>query len=306
MKKYSLIFLLLTVSMLAFAQEHTLTIRANPSNSWFRFIKNYPPDIALNDAGTSIVIADWTVSGTGYNWRSLLKISLSAIPAGSVIDTAYLSLHADIASSAGASGSPTFGSDNAVGIYRITGTWDTTTVSWNVQPAYTTVNAVTLPQSSTATQDYLNVDVTNLVKDAYASGNKGFLFKHIQELMSLNSMIFYSPYEYPIDSTKAPMLVIKYKNHTAISNVSGSVGGMTLFPNPASRSLNVSVVKDQNELLTISVLDCAGRLLITKNVYEKSAQANVDIELGGLSKGLYIVRLNSTNGNIATQKLIVE
>ncbi len=62
----------------------------------------------------------WTVGGAPDEDRGLLKYDLSAIPVGSVIVSATLSLYADTASDQGNIGEPTYGNNNACYLHLIT------------------------------------------------------------------------------------------------------------------------------------------------------------------------------------------
>jgi hypothetical protein len=50
-------------------------------------------------------------------------------------------------------------------------------VTWANQPASTTSNMVTVPATTSQTQDYAKINVKNLVTDSFINGNNGFLIK---------------------------------------------------------------------------------------------------------------------------------
>jgi len=289
----------------ASAQSYTLTIRANPSNSSFRYIDNSPIEMYTHISGTSMVIADWTSGGGSYVWRSLLKFNLPTLPAGAVIDSALLSLYANPTSPSGNPGSPTWGTDNAVGIYRLTAAWDTGTISWATQPATTLTHGDTLAQSTSWVEDYTDVNITNMIKDSYALGNYGFLMRHLQETTHYNSMIFYSPEEYAADSNKAPRLVIYYRNPEAVSDLNAQHTTFDLYPNPVHGTVNVKVGESQEDGLSISVSDIVGRTMFAKSLDTRSSQT-LSVDLNNYAKGCYIMTLKNGNGVLETRKLIVD
>ncbi len=114
------------------------------------------------------------------------------MPANAVIDSAFLSLYADTMASNGFAGQPTYGSNNAAGIYQVTGSW-TGSISWNMQPTHTSTDSVLLPQSTATKENYTHVNVTGMVQNMVSSHNYGFLIKLLQETTPYNSMLFYSP-----------------------------------------------------------------------------------------------------------------
>lgn len=300
---------LFTFLILAFAQSKattdTVTIRSKPTNSKFRYVNSAPTDTGNCFAGNSMVIARWTSGGTPYTWRALLKFDLPVLPAGATIDTAYLSVYANPTSPSGNPGSPTWGTDNAVGIYRLLSPWDTSTLTWGTQPLFSTTNGDTLAQSTSWTQNYVNVNITGLVKDAYLYGNHGFLFKHLQEVNTLNSMIFYSPYSYTIDTNKTPRLKIKYTYTTSVINPESNNMQFEVFPNPANSIVSFKITKGMGDVVTVSVIDCTGRIFATREIRDDAVDITSSIDISGYPKGVYIARVERTNGTIVNRKLLV-
>ena len=145
------------------------------------------------------------VGGLNVN-RALIDFNLGAIPANATIMSANLNLYA-----LGASGSLPghSGPSNSAYLERVTQNWAENTVTWNNQPTSTAVNHVTLNQSTSATQNYLNISVTNLVQDMVnnSSTSFGFKLKLITEAAT-NSLLFASKDN--SNSSLAPTLVVTY------------------------------------------------------------------------------------------------
>ena len=148
----------------------------------------------------------WTAGGNTVVGRSFIQFDLSKIPPGAVITKASLSLYAHLDPMNGNLIDAQYG-NNAGYLQRITNNWLCGT-SWNGQPATTTTNQVLLPQSTTTTQDYTNIDVTQLVKDMQVNGNYGLALKQVNESTPYHSMIFYGPKAAYL--TKAPLLQIEF------------------------------------------------------------------------------------------------
>lgn len=68
-------------------------------------------------------------------------------------------------------------------IRRITSPWIEDSVIWFTQPTYTTINEVVLPPSVGPYDDYLNMDVTQLVRDMNQDpqNSYGFMFGLLDE-----------------------------------------------------------------------------------------------------------------------------
>ncbi len=183
------------------------------------FLNNFP--MVVEDAGISSFTPNtnyalhpeygalsWTCGGSPCQGRSLMKFNLNEIPQNAIINDATLYLTAENPSN-GYSNQPTFGTNNASAIKRITQSWSENTVTWNNQPTTTTLNQVTLPQSSSSKQNYV-VNMTQLINDSRANPNNshGFMLQHLAEPTWYNCMLFAST-DF-VDISKRPKLKICY------------------------------------------------------------------------------------------------
>jgi len=108
----------------------------------------------------------WTYGGIPGIRRGLLDFDLSVLPSNVTILKAELSLyHSTNWNNEG---------DNTCILQRIVTDWDEYTVTWDNQPLTTVYHQVTLPTSTSYQQDYLNIDVTTLVRDMYNNPNHSF------------------------------------------------------------------------------------------------------------------------------------
>jgi hypothetical protein len=86
--------------------------------------------------------------------------------------------------------------------------WDEMAVTWDTHPSTTDLNQVTIPASTSPTQNDPNMDVIAIVNDMIASpasSHGGFMIKHVTEV-HCRRLNFCSS-EHP-DSLKRPMLEI--------------------------------------------------------------------------------------------------
>ncbi len=150
----------------------------------------------------------WTYSGVPFVQRSLIDFDLSGIPANAIILSAYLSLYGNPQSSNAQLHSSLSGSNEAE-LLRIMTPWNENTVTWSNQPQTDTLNKIILPQSTSQTQNYLNLNVTSHIQSKITTpaSHHGFLFKLVTE-SHYRCMVFASS-DHP-DSTKRPRLEITY------------------------------------------------------------------------------------------------
>jgi len=124
----------------------------------------------------------WTNAGNDVIARDVIEFDISSIPSGAIITDAKLSLYQDLTSSRGQHS--TLSGSNVSWLQRITSPWDEMTVTWNTQPTTDTTNQVTLPESTSPDEDYLDIDVTALVQDMIdnPSSGFGFMIRHQTEI----------------------------------------------------------------------------------------------------------------------------
>lgn len=180
-----------------------------------------PPLGALDDASVAsgnpndnlgstnaLLSMTWTCFSVPCNMSAYMNFDLSSIPSNAYINSAELYLYADVPNAAIA-GQPTYGSDNASWVRRVTQSWNESTITWNNQPSSTTQNQATIPQSTSIAQDYV-VNVTALVQDMINNPSTSFGFTILEKnsVTYYNSLIFVSNDN--ADTARAPKLVITY------------------------------------------------------------------------------------------------
>ena len=75
---------------------------------------------------------------------------------------------------------------------------------------------------------------------------------------------------------------------------------LSIYPNPAKDFITI----ESNNIQQIKVVDNTGRTVINKKLETAVSITNMDIT--GLSKGIYLVQVINTNGEIKTEKLIIQ
>ena len=241
------------------------------------------------------VAKSWTVSGNPVDYRSLIEFELSNIPSGAIITSAGLSLFSQESTGLG-SHSTLSGSNESV-LSRITSSWDENAVTWNNQPTTTTENEVFLSESSSSIQDYLNIDVTNLIEDMIAnpSNSHGFLIKLLNE-QHYRSMVFAASDH--SNSNLHPKLEVCY---SIASNLDQKAEfKFEIFPNPVNGILNVNISDFTSK--KIEIYNSQGSLVMNKTNLNLSNSINLD----GLSSGIYFVKLTDNKNFLAIKKLLIK
>lgn len=89
---------------------------------------------------------------------------------------------------------------------------------------------------------------------------------------------------------------------SSLSSSDFETNGFSLFPNPTKESFTIKS-STANLATKIDVIDLTGKLLFTKQV---STNPENTITTASLSKGVYLVSVETTNGTNYTTKLIIE
>lgn len=184
----------------------TLTLQPDGSTGVDAFLAQGDPNGNYGNHPEYAAIA-WTCGGSQCLARNVIQFDLSSIPSNATITSAKLSLYSNPTPSNG-NGTAMQG-NNASYLQRVTSSWSETTVTWNNQPTTTTTNQVMLAQSTSSSQDYLDIDVKALVQDMVTNPatSHGFMIKLVNESYYA-SMIFAST-DYTNPSVR-PKLVVTY------------------------------------------------------------------------------------------------
>lgn len=231
----------------------------------------------------------WTFGGVPGNLRGLVEFDLPIIINDKEITGAYLSLYAYDAQDALGQHS-TLSGPNESWIQRVITEWDEQKVTWNTQPKTTTKNQVNLHSSSYETEDYLDIDVTELVLDMYKNPNESFGF-----MIRLDNESYYRRLNFASsdhwNSQLHPKLEICYKtinneNETSTSEPEDQF--INVYPNPAKSDLNI-IINIAEEISSFSIYNIQGQAIYLVDNPNELTQ----IDVNSWSKGLYLVKFLS-------------
>ena len=243
----------------------------------------------------------WTFSGEPAIIRSLIEFNLKQIPPHKAIESAKLSLYAWDSTVGFAQNYSTDGS-NACWIERVISSWSESTVTWNNQPRTTIYNRASMPQSTSATQNYLDIDVTKITQDIinYPDSSFGFMFK-LQNETFYRSMNFCSS-DHP-NAAFHPKLVIKFAKATKINDLYLQNSAISVYPNPVREVLNIDM--SANELpqsATITLYNKIGQLL--KQIPIKKGITSINTN--DLNNGIYLYKISdNSNYMLKSGKIMV-
>lgn len=297
--KLTLLQLLLFCSTALFAQQ-TDTLQPNQNTGkdawvWSFFTErnqNFGEANGSNSGLNNVLRAEtWKWDPSNFDTiRGLIYFDLSYLPQNAQI----VSAHLDLFFFRNTNFTPQTG-ENAALLENITEPWVENTVTWNNQPATDSTLRVLLPKSTSSTQDYLNIDVTNLAKAQLQNNLHGWMLK-LQTETGFNGLTFASSEN--TNASLRPRLRITYTGTN--STPSKEKEKVSIYPNPAHQVLMIKQT-DGFIINSIALTDMAG-----KNVFAQAYTAMQNeyvIDTKGLSAGVYILSLN--NGEV-TQKINIE
>ncbi len=201
----------------SFYTPRTLTLQPGSDDGKDAQVADYSPDNIANPDVAEIVAVAWTKYGTPMLIRAFLEFDLDSIPENSTIISANLSLYnnPDALNNNGmhstdGSHDSSNGDDNGAYIRRVISEWEEDSLTWNTQPSYTEENQAYIEPSTSAHQDYPNIDVTALVQDIINNKSNSHGFIIMQKTEEYYRGLVFASSDYS-DETKRPKLVITYK-----------------------------------------------------------------------------------------------
>lgn len=262
----------------------------------FNVAGNYPDEIEYHSAA-------WTITGTPVIWRNLFKFDLSCIPANAAIQSAHVSLfYADTNSyliyANGEHSSLT--SSNESVLQRITSVWTENTVNWNNQPSTDTSGQAILSESTSGTQDYTNIDVTQMVQEMTISptANFGMELKLTNE--TFYAQMLFASGDNP-NADKHPILEVCYTIGTGIDQIASGYN-VQVFPNPAHDILIIRFPESGSKA-QYQVRDAIGKLISEGSNLHSHSSVEIPIYIADLPSGVYFLHVMTDSQSI-TKKFV--
>jgi hypothetical protein len=287
--RYLLLFTLL-LPILSNAQT-TVTIVGSPEME-DAAVSSFNPTTNRHDH-PNIIAKSSSNSGQNAILRTYFKFDLDTLPATAVIMSATLDLYYRETSV-----NQTHEGLNECVIQKVVDPWQENTINWVNQPAYDTAGQVFLQQTPSATSNYFDIDITNLVIADWAEypNNKGFLMKLLVEQITRRQT--YSSMDNP-DQSKRPRLTITYQVPSSIESFEMGPDA-EIYPNPAIAGKNISIATNFTSGFEYKILSTDGKLIMVGN----SLESQFSLSTAGLASGIYIVNLSSEQSNTSLTRTI--
>lgn len=211
------IFTLLTICLFSLHvnSQTILILQPNARSGQDAIVHGLEGQMNINWGNTpQFNINAWTYQGIPGTVRSIIRFDYSEIPENAVVVGAYLSLYAwEVDNGFGPHSN--LSGPNECFLHQITSNWEEQKVTWENQPTYTEKGKVLIPASTKPDQDYLRIDVTQIVKTQNKKQNYGFLIK-LKEESHYRMMSFCSSDHENL--RKHPQLIILYKEKITITD----------------------------------------------------------------------------------------
>ena len=81
---------------------------------------------------------------------------------------------------------------------------------------------------------------------------------------------------------------------------------MNAYPNPTSGKATVTFTSDRTAKYSLRVVDMIGKVLISQDVAVVEGYNTKEINLENVAKGIYLISVQTEEGNAQTLRLIVE
>lgn len=268
--------------------QKSITLQPNKETGIDAFVFEKEPD---KNFGTyqDFITFEWTFGGVPARGESYLKFDLSQLPKGSQIRNATLSLyHNPTSSNNGHEGS------NAAQLKKVLSNWEENKITWANQPK-TENSGIYLRQSTSETEDYVDIDLTEFVSFWHANPKKNYGMA----LDILTDQIYASMKFCSSDhSSKAlrPRLIVEYtKNRVWVEHT------VSVYPNPTSDYLIIKNNYPDKET-NMFLFNSLGQLVWGMNL----TQSLTFIGTSELSSGIYYYEITSgglnKTGKIIKQK----
>jgi hypothetical protein len=237
----------------------------------------------------------FTNKGDTIIYRCLMELDLSGLDSEWIIDRAYFNLYGNPNSNR-----PPNQGFNDCWIERIVKPWIADNVTWETQPATTTVHRVALPQSWVEAEDLLELELTEMVRDMQSNtgGSHGLMLR-LKDEDIFRSRVFASS-AHP-DPALHPELIVEYRTAadtggtTALIDLSNSLDWQ-VGPNPFVDRLVVQADLPFAGEWTFSVFNASGQVVLRESTWAAEGPFRTSLQLGRVSvQGMHLMRMDAVD-----------
>lgn len=210
------LFTFLFTVIVASAQSGTLSLTVNDGVGEDSFVHSAVSTANVNfNTIDALNVYAWTNGGALGVKRAFIKFDLSLVPSNAIVTSAHFSVFYNSDDDIESFNSHT--GVNGWTIQRVASDWNPATVTWNNQPPVTNANSVLLPATVTGSEDFADIDVTDMVLDMIATGQSGFRLSLETELAYRGLLLASGEDE---DPARWPRLDIEYDQTTSVDGAS--------------------------------------------------------------------------------------
>lgn len=299
----AVVLILSFISQVSISQN-TVSIRLGPSTGQdcmlFSNFANTPlpnhPDCLAES---------WTVGGNIITGRALFKFNLHEIPSDANIINAKLSLYGNLNST-----NPPHSGENRSYIRRVMESWNDATATWNTQPGYSTVNQASLQESISPYEDYIGINVTELVRAMVADSMTNFGFILMIQIEAPYACMNFSSGD-AANFDRRPKLEITYTPTIGITPISLSVPKESNlfqnYPNPFNPTTNIKFDVPKTTFTSLKIYNELGNEVSTL-VNENLNPGSYEVKWNGndFSSGAYFIRFESNNNLITKRMMLIK
>lgn len=259
-----------------------------------------------NNYGSLNVIAAFAVStgnsgpGAGNFNRSLFAFDVDSSLTKSSIDHAYINLYGH-----GSYGilSGHEGTANACWLLQVKQSWDEYKVTWANAPLADTAYQVSLGNSSSTKQNYLKIDVTNLVKDMVSKNRMKFGFMLVLKNETPKNSLVFNSRDNSSDTSIWPKLIITTSSANSTLAITPNPADFKVYPNPTSGQINIEGNFTRNSKITI--VDALGKVVyFTDQINPENNLFTIDLAAANISRGTYYIK-NQDGQKVVCKALVV-
>ena len=163
----------------------------------------------------------------------------------------------------------------------------------------------TINYSINASQGATNYTWTTNVAGAQINSNQGTTYSSADTSISVtwpasftNGILYVQASN---DCGNSPVYTINLLGTVGINEINSS--SILIYPNPVSNLKTISIQANINGVTQLQVVDLAGKIVLNSIVEFKSNTSEINLE--GISKGTYLIKLNNSN-TLLTKKISIQ
>lgn len=238
----------------------------------------------------------WETNADSMVMRSLIEFDAASIPAGAIVEAAYLTLYATEGSF-----NPGHFGDNAASVCRITSAWDAETVNWENQPSADPSAEVQFSELASPLTNLEQLDITALVQDMLTDGDTTLGLSLLLQSEEIYKSINFASSDHE-NETLRPTLVVRFENPVSTGIEENALSaGLNLYPNPASTHATVQFMLNQPSTVGMEIYDLQGKLVkVVEAALFPAGNVQLSLSLSELPAGHFIAALRNSDTVLKT------